>query len=127
MALPVPPNTTCDVYRTGNAPPSAPDVPAVPCFLSCDWRGGQEAGDRNANNLTWTHIMLVDGKLDLRDGYVGQSTFSPQDTVYIPNHSGTPFVVIFIERLQRGTAHEHASSSIARFRPGPPMNSNPNA
>jgi hypothetical protein len=117
MALPVSPNTTCDVYRTGNAPPSAPDITAVPCFLSCDWRGGQEAGDRNSNSLTWTHILLVDGKSDLRDGYAGQSAFSPQDTIYVPDQTGTPFLVIFIERLQPGTAYEHKRVFLDRQTP----------
>jgi hypothetical protein len=122
MALPIPANSTCDIYRTGNRPPAAPDVAAVPCYLSCDWRGGQEAGDRNNATLTWTHVMLVDVSVDIRDAYTGQSIFSQQDTVFVPDQSGTPFVVIFIERLQRGTAHEHKRVFLDRRTPTWPTN-----
>jgi hypothetical protein len=122
MALPVPSNTSCDIYRNGNAPPAAPDVAGVPCYLTCDWRGGQEAGDRNSVNLTWTHVMLIEINVDLRDSYVGRGIFSQQDTVYLPDQSGTAFVVVFVERLQRGTAHEHKRVFLDRQQPTWPSN-----
>jgi hypothetical protein len=34
MALPVPTNTTCDIYRSGNAPPNTPDVAGVAVSLA---------------------------------------------------------------------------------------------
>jgi hypothetical protein len=97
MSLPVAPNTTCDIYRTGVAPPSAPSVAAVPCVLQNDWRGGQQGRDRATGTLTWTHVLLVDVAVDIRDAYIGASTLSPQDTVYVPDSTGTPYAVIFIE------------------------------
>jgi hypothetical protein len=122
MSLPIPPNTTCDIYRNGRLPPAAPDVAAVPCYLTCDWRGGQEAGDRVDNQLTWTHVMLVDSSVDVRDAYAGASTFSKLDTIYVPDKTGTPFTVIFIELAQRGTPHEHKRVFLDRGVPTWPTN-----
>ena len=97
MPLPIASNTTCDIYRTGVTPPSDAAVTGVPCVLQNDWRGGQQGRDRATGTLTWTHVLLVDVAVDIRDAYVGASTLSPQDTVYIPDSSGTPYTVTFIE------------------------------
>ena len=91
-------NQTCDIYRLDNAPPAAPDVSAVPCTLINDWRGGQEAGDRKVNSLTWTNVLLIDGGTDIRDGYTGACGFSAQDTLFIPDLHGAGYAVIFVER-----------------------------
>ncbi len=122
MTLPIAPNTTCDIYRVGAAPPTAPDVAGVPCFLTCDWRGGQEAGDRQLKTLAWTHVMLVAVNVDLRDSYVGSTAMSTQDTVFIPDQGGTSFRVVFIERVQRGTPHEHKRVFLERQLPTWPTN-----
>ena len=118
MATPIPANTTCDIYHTGVGPPSAPSVAAVPCHLKPDWRGGQEA----VNACTWTHIMLIDAGVDIRDAYSGFSTLMPQDYVYIPDQHGTKFTVIFIERAQQGGADEHKRVYLDRLAPTWPTN-----
>jgi hypothetical protein len=118
MSLPISTNTTCDIFRAAVLPPGgSPAVTAVPCALQCDWRGGQEAGDRNNGACTWTHIMLVPMSVDIRDGYVGISSQAAQDTVFIPDHTGTRFNVIFIERVQRGTPNEHKRVYLDRQAP----------
>ena len=122
MALPIPPNTTCDIYRTGTGPPATPAVKNVPCFLQCDWRGGQEAGEHVISALVWTHVMLVDAGIDIRDAYTGQCTTTTQDTLYIPDKNGTGFGVVFVERLQRGTPHEHKRVFLDRKTPTWPTN-----
>jgi hypothetical protein len=124
MALPVAPNTTCDIYRVGVSPPlSPPSVAGVPCFLKADWRGGQEAGDRtNSYVQTWTHIMLVDPSVDIRDSYIGQEGQSAQDAVYIPDQHGTRFFVVFVERVQRGSPHDHKRVFLDRQTPAWPTN-----
>ncbi len=63
---------------------------------------GQQNGDRRANALTWTDVMLVDAAMDVRDGYTGACNFAAQDTAYIPDADGTPFTVVFVELCQRG-------------------------
>ena len=124
MSLPVAPNTTCDIYRAGVMPPmSPPSVAAVPCFLKCDWRGGQEAGDRTSSDAcAWTHIMLVDAGVDIRDGYIGNEAQAMQDTIYIPDQHGTRFLVIFVERVQHGAPHEHKRVFLDRQLPSWPTN-----
>ena len=122
MALPIPANTTCAIYRAGTGPPAAPVVKNVPCFLQCDWRGGQEAGEHVVAALVWTHVMLLDVSVDIRDAYSGQCTVTAQDTIYIPDETATGFLVVFIERLQRGTAHEHKRVFLDRKTPTWPSN-----
>jgi hypothetical protein len=120
MTLPIQTNTTCDIYRYPNAPPSVPAVSGVPTFLTPDWRRGQEAGDRANASLTWTHVMLVDSSVDLRDMYVGQSTIALQDSVYVPDKNGTHFYVVFIELVERGTPNEHKRVYLDRQAPSWP-------
>ena len=117
MALPIPSTTTCDIYRNGVAPPAAPTIAGVPCVLQNDWRGGQEAGDRQANALTWTHVMLIDAAVDIRDCYSGACTNSPQDSVYIPDGTGTQYHVIFVEAALSGTANAHQRVYLDRQAP----------
>jgi hypothetical protein len=124
MSLPIPGNTTCDIYRNGTTPPASPAVAGVPCQLTPDWRMGQEHGDRKVNTLTWTHIMLVDDSTDIRDAYTGQETSSVQDSVYIPDHTGTQYLVIFIEEMGMGTASAHKRVYLDRQTPNwsiPPL------
>ena len=122
MSLPVAPNTTCDIYHIGTpGPPMSPSIAGVPCFLKGDWRGGQEAGDRaNSNADTWTHVMLVDASVDIRDGYTGLQNQMMQDNIYIPDKTGTRFIVIFVERVQHGTPLEHKRVFLDRQTPGWP-------
>jgi hypothetical protein len=124
MALPIQTNTTCDIYRTGTMPPAAPAVAAVPCFLRSDWRGAQEAGDRTTlpMQLVWTHVLLVETSVDIRDGYTGSLGFIGQDTVYIPDQNGTAFRVVFIERLNRGQTGDHKRVFLDRQAPTWPTN-----
>jgi hypothetical protein len=122
MTLPISTNTTCDIYRSGVIPPAAAAMAGVPCFLQCDWRGGQEGGDRLVNSLTWTHFMLIDASVDIRDAYVGRCATSQQDTVFIPDQTATQYTVIFIEHVQRGTAHAHKRVFLDRRAPNWPTN-----
>ena len=119
MALPQPPNTTCDIYRVGTAPPAAPATAAVPCVLRPDWRDGQQA---TAGTRDWTHVLLVGPDVDLRDAYAGASTSAEQDSVYVPDQAGTRFKVVFIERVGAGTAGEHKRAYLDRQTPSWPTN-----
>src|SRR5262245_45511798 len=122
MALPVPPNITCDIYRLGNTPPAASDVAAVTGYLRPDWRGGQEHGDRSGvlDPIVWTHVMLVASRVDIRDAYAGAMSRAEQDTIYIPDKNGTPFKVTFVERVDRKEATEHKRVYLDRQSPGWP-------
>jgi hypothetical protein len=122
MAVPFTPNTTCDIYRAGSTPPATPDVPAVPCFLQPNWRGGQEAGDYSNKFMIWTHVLLVETKMDVRDSYVGQAGAVAQDTLYVPDQTGTGFNVVFVERIQRGTPYDHKRVYLDRMTPNWPTN-----
>ena len=122
MALPIQTNTTCDIYRFPNTPPAAPAVSAVPVFLLPDWFRGQDAGERGNAALTWTHIMLVDAAVDIRDMYAGQATMTMQDSLWVPDQNGTRFSVVFIELVQRGTPNVHKRVYLDRLQPTWPSN-----
>jgi hypothetical protein len=108
MSLPKSANATCDIYRAGNAPPAAPDVAAVPCSLEADYARGLERGEfRSEAVLNFTHIMLVDAAVDIRDNYSADLTTTlNSDAVYVSDQTGTRFIVTFVEIKGKGTPHE---------------------
>jgi hypothetical protein len=114
MSIPFPTNTTCDIYRAGRQPPQTPDVAGVNCFLQADWSGGQEHGEGRSATENYTHILYVDVAVDIRDAWGPVST-TQQDTVYIPDKNGTPFYVIFVERVFRGTANDSKRAYLQRY------------
>lgn len=96
MALLMSSNQTCDIYRAGNAPPSAPDVSQARCFLA-------PKGQSTLTTLDYTHVLYVDVATDIRDGY--NATLGPgtgADVVWIPNKNGTPFNVCLVRRIAAG-------------------------
>jgi hypothetical protein len=123
MALPVPPNTTCDVYRNGNSPPSDPDVAGVPGHLTPAFRAGMEMNEAAViSAICYTHVLLVETATDIRDAYAGQRVYMEQDTVYVPDQDGTAFRVMFVERVGRGLANDHKRVYLDRQAPTWPTN-----
>ena len=130
MALPFATNTTCDIYRSGNAPPAAPDVAGVACRLLPDFTTSHEAATAGSTTLRWTHVLLVDAGTDLRDGYKGygvtkvgqEADPASWDTVYVPDRNGTPFAVVFVERVGLGTGADHKRAYLQRQQPTWPTN-----
>jgi hypothetical protein len=139
MGLPTPPNTTCDIYRAGHAPPAAPDVAGVAVNLSGAFAdahraavSGMQSPSGNFPILRWTHVMLVDVGVDIRDNYQGPVTtdqfagyeqpYAFGDTVYVPDKSGTIFYVVFVERLGYGSGFDHKRVYLQRGLPAWPTN-----
>lgn len=117
MSLPMPPNNTCDIYRSTNAPPASPDVPGVSCFL-------MPLGDNTLTTPSYTHILYVDATVDVRDDFVAAS-FSAganADNLYIPNQNGTKFTVVLVRRYGQGTKSDHKRVLLARQAPTWPTN-----
>jgi hypothetical protein len=101
-------NTTCDIYRSGNAPPAAPDVPGVSCVLVAK-------GQSSLTTLYYTHVLLVSATTDIRDNF--SSTFTPGpscDTVYVPDRNGTQFQVLLVRRKGRGTGGDVKEALLLR-------------
>ena len=102
MSLPVPPNTTCDVYQNPNAPPNPPDVVGVVCYLEERFRNIKPPG--GSPSIDYDHIMRVLPTTDIRDGYNGVPGPS---LVFVPNKGGTRFLVVAVARVARGTTMDH--------------------
>lgn len=92
-------DNTCDIYHYPNAPPSTPDGEGVSCHLRPDFGKGAEANDGGSAAMQWTHILLVPLGTDVRDAFANGAVGTALDTLYIPDKNGTPFKVIFVERL----------------------------
>jgi hypothetical protein len=109
MALPAA-TTTCDIYRSANSPPAAPDAAGIPCVLI----------PRGRSTLTtpgYTHVLLVPPAVDIRDAYSpGALAFgAAADKVYVPDRaSGVVFRVVLVRRVGRGTAFDHKEALLVR-------------
>jgi hypothetical protein len=123
-------NTTCDVYRNGNAPPAAPDVAGVKCLLTPDFASGHTAALQTTTTVRWTHTLLVAPTTDVRDGYgpngaaYGEEQLDGtlNDWVYVPNKNGTKFGVIYVERVGLGTPGDVKRVYLVRYQPSWPTN-----
>jgi hypothetical protein len=93
--------TTCDVYRGGHAPPAAPDVAGVKCYLEEHFRNIKPGGQGTAPG-PYSHLMRVPLGTDIRD-----SGGTGPDKVWVPDQNGTSFQVIWIARSARGTPLDH--------------------
>jgi hypothetical protein len=106
MPLPLPPNTTCDIYRGGAGPPDPPSVAGVVCHLQAALLDAPMAGPAAESPLRFTHRMLVALNTDIRDRYDAGSALGLADQVYIPDRAGTAFKVVFVDRPYRGTSYD---------------------
>jgi hypothetical protein len=109
MAFPVPVNVTCDVYRSGNSPPAPPDVAGVTGRLVP--RGGNIKPD-----VKYTHWLDVPLATDVR-------AWAPAaDTLYVPDQTGTPFLVVKVVRVRAGGGNDYKRIYLNRQTPSWPTN-----
>ena len=114
MALPIPANTTCDIYRTGVAPPAAPSIAGVACYFAANFGRALESGEHTAGSFRFSHVMLVDVSVDIRDDYNAGAITTLMDTVYVPDKNFTGYKVTFVERRLKGTPLDHKKVYLVR-------------
>jgi hypothetical protein len=124
MGLPIKTNTTCDIYRTGHTPPATPDVAGVAINLEPNFGPPHMSATVNASTGSrWTHIALCDITVDIRDAYQGGATVAQDsygggnDSVYVPDKTGTKFAVVFVERVGYNTGQDFLRVYLQRFAP----------
>src|SRR5260370_34215141 len=100
MALPIPANTTCDIYHAGNAPPNPPDVAHVGCYLEEDYSNIKPL----QTGLNYAHILRVPATTDLRDNYGGGPAGGVGSGT---SKTGAALTGILGARPGRGPAAEH--------------------
>jgi hypothetical protein len=120
MPLPLPPNTTCEIYRTGHAPPAAPDVALRRCHLAADYERRMETGESETRTLRYTHVLLLDPGTDVRDGFSQFGQAGTEDSVYVPDRTGTRFRVVLVEPQDLGLPTFHARVYLDRYAPAWP-------
>jgi hypothetical protein len=125
MSNPFKTNTTCDIYFDIGTPVLGPTN--VPCTLVPAWEEGQAHGTRATPTLMYTHKLHLEPDVDIRDWYAGaMATSVPaanEPAVYIPNSAtGTPFVISFVERVNKGQRADHKIAYLNRTLPTWPTN-----
>ena len=111
--MPIPANTTFDLYRTETPSTETPTLAAIPARLEAVFDQGLRALE-----FRYTHLLYVDLAVDIRDVFDTGTMLStpPPDRVYIPNRDGTMFRVVFVERLHRGTTQDMKRVYLTRGR-----------
>jgi hypothetical protein len=107
MGLPLPPNTTFDLYRPPNAPRSAPDSAGNACVLRPDYSAGLEHGEGDPIGVRYHAILLCDLNVDVRDTYDAGTLVGNADLLYIPDQNGSAWIVAFVERVGWNSGHDH--------------------
>jgi hypothetical protein len=97
-------STTCDIYRPFGA--GAPTTTGVACRLVPDIVVGR--GPAAGGFLVWSHYIDVNDTVDIRDGcsrIAGAMAvqYADGDEVRIPNASGSRYVVVWVQLINRGT------------------------
>jgi hypothetical protein len=119
MPLPIPANNTCDIYRSGNGPPAAADVSGARCHLRSEgYHNRMERGESMATEMRWTHVLLVEADIDIRDNLADSygTGLAGSDTVYVPDKDGAlSLLVTFVERVR--TPHDHKRVYLDRRNP----------
>lgn len=124
MALLTPSNCIVSIYAGSNAlsPYSLGPLRAtVAGYLEARTQDGRYG---SALWLKWTHWLLVDAEVDIRDAYNSQldpnRNNASGDTVVLLDSAGisqTAFYVVFVEQIARGTFAAHQRVYLDRFQP----------
>jgi hypothetical protein len=110
--LPVPANTTCDIFRSTNNT-QTPDVAGVSCYLA-------PRGQSTLTTPYFTHLLLVPPGTDVRDDYQqGSLNYGTNtDKVIVPQTGSVgaqPFKVVLVRRVGRGTSVDHLQVLLERL------------
>jgi hypothetical protein len=92
--LPIPTNTTCDIYWQGHSPPAAPDVAGVSVCLIFRPRNIKQTPTGVSVGWTYDYICYLPLGTDVRD--TGGASSYP--LLCVPNKNGTQFSIIWVER-----------------------------
>jgi len=106
--------TTCDIYRPFGA--ASPTTTGVACRLVADLPGGRS---RYSGGICWTHYIELNDTVDIHDGCsrtAGSNAvqYADGDEVRIPNGSGSRYVVVWVELINRGTAGQFKRAYLMR-------------
>jgi hypothetical protein len=114
--LPIPANVSFAIYRGGAFPPADPAATGVSGYLDGAYDAGLEHSEQTAG-LRYTHLLIVDLAVDLRDDFFEFGAIGQADRIYLPDAAGTPFDVVFVERLFRGTGPDVKRAYLQRRQP----------
>ncbi len=100
MGIPFTPNVVVGIYRSNHLPPDPLDVANVAGYLQPAYERGR------GEQATFTHVLLLDVAVDIRDGY-SRGSYGDADRIVLPSSGGALYLVRFVERLGRDSAFDH--------------------
>ncbi len=106
------PNTTADLYVSPNAPPAAPDQAGVAVHLEAEFEMATQHSQLDPT-FRWTHRMYLQDTTDVRDSFPA----APANSAYIPSKTGTQFLIVFVEVLNRNTPNQYKRVFLKRQAP----------
>ena len=114
--------TTFDLYRPFGSP--TPVATGIACRLVPDFAYGRGTGPASGT-LIFSHYMDVDDSVDIRDGCtrtagVDAASYADGDQVFIPDSSGSSYVVVWVEVRGRGTTGQFKRAYLLRDSPAWP-------
>lgn len=112
MPLPMT-NTTVAIYRPGEAPPDPPAAADVAGLLRPTFRRGLHDGRLDDPNGRFSHVLLVQPTVDIRDGYDRGDVDAAAADVVI-EADDVSYRVVFVERRNRGSPEDHLRVYLAR-------------
>src|SRR5207302_10314995 len=95
-----------------NDAPAAPDQQSIQAHLEAEFEMATQHAHTDAN-FRWTHRLYVQDSEDVRDTWPS----APANKVYIPDKTGTPFLVVFVEVLNRNTPQQYKRVFLKRMAP----------
>lgn len=104
-------STTCDIYRPATA--------GSPTTTGVASRHVPSLNRVLQSPLVWTDIIDLDESVDVRDGCTRVAgadaiTYADGDGIRIPNASGTRYVVVWVETINRGTTRAFKRAYLIR-------------
>jgi hypothetical protein len=118
-------NAIIDIWRGVNisnpVPTGDPDVRDVPAVL---YPAMEQGRGHYSGFLRYTHLLLTPKDIDVRDAYNSNqntATVANADTVVVYDSEDktkkTPFMVVFVELVNRGSVNAYLRVYLDRFQP----------
>jgi hypothetical protein len=119
MPLPIPPNVTFEVEDSLAIPPAYTGPHRG--YLRSDYRRSLEMGEgETAEDFRYTHTLDCELSVDVRDEYDAGVTSGIIFRVFVPDRTGTEFEVLFVARIDRGSALDRKRCYLRRKGPAWP-------
>jgi hypothetical protein len=116
-------NTTFDFYLAPNVPWTNAIITSQPCHLDSEFEMATQHSHGSNPSFRWTHVMCIQENQQVQDTWPD----NPANYVTCPaanaaDQQPTPFLVVFVETVNRNTPQEYKRVFLQRQTPIWPSN-----